>query len=376
MNFLATKSASLGLVYIALCAAAFHVSGRLQLGQITDGRDATLRELMREPSAANVLCLGSSQTARAIVPAEVEQRAAQAGRAGWRVLNLAPFGVGRHIGFLQLARWLSTHPAPEAVVVEVGVTADLVETMHQMLPRYMDVGDALRVVARRPYRFRDAKEQARKQRSPPLVDPAGVFTAMDRFAMHLELAVEALGRGPEDLVRAAFNLAATSGESLYFRPGEPSLRASVAAQVAERGFYRVEPDSPEALEGRLKVEQQAARVDYERSLATSWDPAREPDVFADAERFLPAREYARALAALTARHNVRLVFLDLPNFRGKPLRASQLEFYRSLGELVQLDKAVLYREESFQDPGHLSVSGATYASHALAEHLLAPSSKR
>lgn len=376
MNFLATKSASLGLVYIALCAAAFHLSGRLQLGQITDARDATLRELMREPRAADVLCLGSSQTARAIVPAEVEQSAARAGRADWRVLNLAPFGVGRHIGFLQLERWLATHPAPQVVVVEVGVTADLVETMHQMLPRYMDLGDAFGVVARRPYRFRDAKEQARKQSHPPLVDPGGLFTALDRFAMHLELAVEALGRGPEDLVRAAFNLAATRGESLYFRPGEPGLRASVAAQVGERGFYRIGPDSPEALEGRRKVEQQASRVDYQRSLATSWDAASEPDVFADPDRFLPARQYARALARLTAKHGVRLVFLDLPNFRGKPLRPSQLEFYRSLGEVVQLDKAVLYREESFQDPGHLSVSGATYASRALAEHLLGGAARR
>lgn len=376
MNLLRAKSARVGLIYIALCALAFGLSTRLQLGQITDARDATLRELMREPRAADVLCLGSSQTARAILPAEVERCAAQEGRADWRVLNLAPFGVGRHIGFLQLERWLSLHPAPKAVVVEVGVTADLVETMHQMLPRYMNFGDALRVVARRPYRFRDAKEQARKQRSPPLLDPGGVFTALDRVAMHLELALEALGRGPEDLVRAAFNLGATRGESLYFRPSEPSLRASVAAQVAERGFYRVEPESAEALAGRKKVEKQAARVDYERSLATSWDPASEPDVFADGERFLPAREYARALRELTARHGVRLVFLDLPNFRGKPLRPSQLAFYRSLGELVQLDKAVLYREESFQDPGHLSAGGALFASRALAEHLLATPSGR
>jgi hypothetical protein len=371
MNFLGTKSASVGLLYIALCAAALSFSQRRLLGLVTDARDGALRELLRDPAPADVLCFGSSATARAVRPEALEQRVREARGESWRVLNLAPFGVGRHIGLLEFEHWLDTHAAPRFVVVEVGVTADLVESMHQMLPRYMGPGDAARVVAHRPYRYRDAREQRRRTLDPPSFDPWGAFTALDRQAMHLELALRALGRGPEDVVRAAFNLASTGGDSLYFRPGDPLVRQALEAQVAERGFFRVTPESAEGVKGKQTVVQQAASVDYERALTTSWNLAEEPDVFAEAGSFRAARLYAEALAELAKRRGVRVVFLDLPNFRGKPLRPSQIEFYSALGELVQLDKAVLYREESFQDVGHLSLVGAEHASRELADRLLA-----
>jgi hypothetical protein len=371
MDFLKSKSARVGLLYIALCAAALAWSQRSLLGLVTDARDGALRELLLDPAPADVLCFGSSATARAVRPEAVEERVREARGESWRVLNLAPFGVGRHIGLLEFEHWLETHAAPKFVVVEVGVTADLVESMHQMLPRYMGLGDAARVVAHRPYRYRDAREQLRRTRAPPSFDPWGAFTALDRQAMHLELGVKALGRGPEDVVRAAFNLASNGGESLYFRPGDPLVRQALEAQVAERGFFRVTPESEQGVKGKESVARQAASVDYERALTTSWNLAEETDVFAEAGSFRAARLYAEAIVRLAQRHEVRVVFLDLPNFRGKPLRPSQIEFYSRLGVLVQLDKSVLYREESFQDVGHLSVVGAEYASRELAERLLA-----
>ncbi len=370
MSFLEHKSARAGLLYVALCALAFVWAQREQLGLVTDARDATIRELMRDSSAADVLFFGSSATARGVIPAEFEARAEALSGRPWRALNLAPFGAGRHIGFLELERWLSTHPAPRAVVVEVGVTSDLVGYMHQMLPRFMDSADCARVIRERPHRYRDAREMQRRLRSPVRFDPFGASTALDRFAMHLELAVGVLGRGPEDLARAAFNWARNAGETPYYKPDDPSLVSTVRAQVAERGYCRTDPQSPEGLAGKQTVLRRAAQAPYDESVALAWNPQSRDD-FADESISRAARVYARELKRLAERHRMRLVFLELPNFRGRPLSPSQAAFYRELGELLEPDKAVLYREESFQDVGHLSVEGATHLSRFVAERLIA-----
>lgn len=370
MSFLNSKSARAGLLYIALCALAFAWTQREQLGLITDGRDATIRELMRDPAPADVLFLGSSATARGVIPAEFEARARELSGQPWRALNLAPFGAGRHIGFLELERWLEAHAPPRAVVVEVGVTSDLVGYMHQMLPRFMDASDCVRVVRERPHRFRDAREMSRRLRSPVRFDPWGAFAALDRVAMHLELALEVLGRGPEDLVRAAFNFARNGGESLYHKPGDSTLRSTVELQVAEQGYCRIGPESPEGLEGKKLVLARAAKTPYEEAVALAWNPD-SADEFADESISRAARLYARQMRRLAERHGMRLCFLELPNFRGRPLSPAQVAFYRELGELLEPDKAVLYREESFQDLGHLSVEGATHLSRFVAERLTA-----
>ncbi len=358
-------------MYVALCALAYFVAQREQFGLVTDARDATIRELMRDPTPADVLFLGSSATARGVLPAEFEARAKELSGESWRALNLAPFGAGRHIGFLELERWLDTHAAPRAVVVEVGVTSDLVGYMHQMLPRFMNAADCWRVVRERPHRYRDAQEMGRRLRSPALIDPWGAFAALDRFAMHLELALDSLGRGPEDSVRAAFNFALTRGESLYFKPGDPSLAPSVRQQVDERGFCRIAPDSAEGLAGKQTVLRRAAQAPYEESIALTWNPDQR-DEFADESISRAARLYALEMRRLAERHGMRLIFLELPNFRGRPLSPAQVAFYCELGELLEPDKAVLYREESFQDVGHLSVEGATHLSRFVAERLAAP----
>jgi hypothetical protein len=366
---LRSKTARTGLGYVLLCAAALWVAQRARLAQCTDARDAVIRELSLDRTGADVLFLGSSQTARGLIPEVFDARVRELSGREVRSVNLAPFGAGRHIGFLELARWVASHEPPSIVVVEVGVTSDLVEYPHPVLARFMGPTDALRVVRHAPYVARDNREFAARLRERPRFDPAGLFRVLDRRALHLELALEVLGRGPEDCVRAAFDWIVRRGSSPYWRPGAPDLEAIVARQVAERGYFRVPPDSPEGRAGKLKVEQRNREISYEAALAQA--PAG-PDEFADPARFRPAKLYAREIAELCRAHGIRLVFLEQPNYRGRPLRASQVELYRSLGELVQPDRAVLFREESFQDAGHLSVAGAEHVSRALADRLLAP----
>jgi hypothetical protein len=282
-----------------------------------------------------------------------------------RSINLAPFGAGRHIGCLELERWLETHPQPSIVAVEVGVTSDVVESPQEFLSRFESPSDALRLIATAPYVYRDSKEQKRKADREPLFDPLGLFAALDRRTLHVELALDVFGRGPEDCVRAAFNRAVSGGP--YWMPGRPDLPAIVSAQVAERGYYRVTPDSPLGLGGKPRLEQRNREISYEDALAQT--PSEDKSGFEQPDRHLPAKLYARRIAEICRGRGIRLVFVEQPNYRGRALRPSQIELYRSLGELFQPDRTVLFRESSFQDPGHLSVEGAEFLSRSLAEHL-------
>ncbi|MCC7012179.1 MAG: hypothetical protein IT454_06450 [Planctomycetes bacterium] len=365
MNAWSSKSMRAALWYVAFCAVAYFVAQRQLLGLCSDERHAVVRELVRGEQSAEVLFIGSSQTARGVVPAVFDARASELAGREVRSLNLSTLGNARHIAFLTLEKWLEHHEAPRAVYIDCGVTSDLPEYPHETLARFMDASDALRVLGTHPYLARDHREFARRQKDPPLVDPLGLFRELDRRTLHLELALDVLGRGAEDCVRAAFNAALNSAHRPYWKPGVSAFDEVVAAQVAERGFLRIAPDSLEGQEGKLKLAAQAARVSFEDAVAAQW---KGEDEFASPERFAATREYAVELARLCRAHGIRLVFLDQPNFRGRPLRPSQIEFYESLAELCSQDKSVLYREESFQDPGHLSVQGAEFASRALAEH--------
>jgi hypothetical protein len=366
MNPLRSKTARIGLWYVLFCGLALAAAQRWRLAQCTDARDAVIRELSLGEQDADVLFLGSSQTARGVIPEVFDARYAELTGRSARSVNLAPFGAGRHIGYLELSRWLERHATPSIVVVEVGVTSDLVEYPHPVLSRFMGPLDALRGVRYAPYVARDNKEFARRSVDPPLWDPFGAFRALDRRTLHLELALEVLGRGPEDCVRASFGEALNRGSSPYWRPKVPDLAAIVAAQVAERGYCRITPESRDGIEGKTKVEQRNREIGYEAALA---QPAWERDDIADPARCGPAKLYARRIAKLCRARGIRLVFVEQPNYRGRPLRPSQIELYRSLGELYEPDRAVLFREESFQDAGHLSVQGAEFLSRSLAEAL-------
>lgn len=364
MHPLSSKSARTGLWYIAFCALAYFGSHRFLAGLCSDERHAVVREFLRGSGDAEVLFLGSSQTARGVMPKVFDARASELAGRAVRSLNLSTEGNPRHIAYSTLSKWLDGHAAPRAVFVECGVLSDLPEYPHETLTRFIDASDALSGLVTRPYTSRDKVQAARRAKETPLFDPFGFFRAMDRRALHVELALDALGRGPEDLVRAGFNWTRNPDGRPYWKPGAPNFQHIVDSQVLELGFYRIDPASELGLGGRERIAQQAARVSYEDAVAAQWTG---DDEFADASRFTVSRVYAQAIAELCRARGIRLVFLDQPNFRGRPLRPSQVEFYRSLGELFIQDKSVLYREESFQDPGHLSLVGAEFASRALAE---------
>lgn len=365
---LRSKTALVGVWFVLFGALALWAAQRLELALCADARHAVIRELTRAGEPAEVLFFGSSQTARGVLPQVFDARASELAGREVRSFNLSTFGHARHIAFLTLARWLRVNPPPRAVYVECGVLSDAPEYAHDTLARFMDPPDALRVLANAPYVARDAADFKRRKDHPERFDVLGLFSALERRQLNMEIALDALGRGPEDCVRAAFNLAVRGGAQLYWKPNEPQFDELVGAQVAERGYFRVAPESELGVGGKVKVTARAARIGYEEAVTATWTGV---DEFADPARFSATRLYAREISALCRERGIELVFLDQPNFRGRPLRPAQVEFYRSLGELFVQDKAVLYREESFQDDGHLSVAGAEFASRALAEHYAA-----
>lgn len=368
---LRSKSARVAAWFVLFCGLALVAAQRLQLGLCSDARHAVLRELVRAPEPAQVVFVGSSQTARGVIPAVFDARAAELGTPV-RSVNLSFFGTSRQLAYLTLERWLDTHPDTTCAFVECGVLSDNQDFPHEALSRFEEPADALSLVLTQPYDVRNAREFKRRKDHPPTFDPLGAFTRVERFQLHAELSLEALGRGPEDCVRALFNLALQRGASLYWMPHEPTLAAVIEAQLSERGYYRIPPDSPLGIGGKAGVTKQAAAVSYENALAATF---KDLDDFGDPERFRATKLYAERIAELCKDRGVRLVFLDQPNFRGRPLRPSQVAYYSQLAELFQQDKSVLYREESFQDSGHLSVSGAEFASKALAAHFVGAETK-
>jgi len=362
---LRSKSSLAGLWFLGFCALALAVSQHFELALCADARHATLRELVRAERDAEVVFVGSSQTARGVIPELFYQRAKELLGRDVRSVNLATFGNARHISYLTLERWLEHHAAPRVVYVECGVLSDVPEFPHKTLTRFGKPRDALAMAWEQPYEFVDGREFVRFETSGAGFDVGGIFRAWSVALLNVDLALDVLGRGPEDCVRTLANFALERGASPYWMPGEPAMRAEIARQVEERGYFRIELDSAEGIEAHRSVEKQAAAVSYEKALAAEWKGS---DDFADPARFRVTRLYAEKIARLCRKRGIRLVFLDQPNFRGRPLRPAQVAFYRSLGELFLQDKSVLYREESFLDSGHLSVAGAEFASRALAEH--------
>jgi hypothetical protein len=333
----------------------------------------------RQPPA-DVLFLGSSRTVRGIVPQAVEEALQEAGEPGLRALNLAVNGTPRHANYLELADWLEDHAQPRIVVVEVGV-ADVIPWPHEMLPRFMGARDAARVVLERPYYWRSA----RHFRSDPTTREALLARSplhpIDRASLHLELALEVLGRGPEDMVRAAFGGLANGWDAFHearaggarlgmalatargslgnpYWGGEPPITAeAIEQQVADRGWYRVDPESQLARDGKPGVAAQAARVSLEQALER-----RLKQDLAGSPLYAATRLYTRGIEDLCRSRGIRLVFLFLPGFREERLSGYQEQYYRAAGELYEPDLASLWREELYQDPGHLTIEGARWLS--------------
>lgn len=371
MGFLAHKTVRTALAYVALCALALGFARWQRLALCADWRFAALREEMRSGEPADVLFLGSSRTSRGVRPLVFEEALAELGRGPLRAVNLGVMGFPRQVDYLLLSDWLRDHPAPEAVFVEVG-DVDLADRPHEALSRFMGPRDALRLALRRPYRAEDGEMLQRWSE-----DPEGALDRLlrstARGAFHLELALDALGRGPEDVVRWTWNHLRNGWErglapdGLGFPywaapPAPPIARAPLLHQLEHHGWYQLSRESGDWLNGKAEVAARASRVAVDGPLERRYPQ----DVLApDRYRFL--RLYGRLLSDLCRRHGIRLVFFHLPGFRQRDLSESQEALYESLGELYRPDRRALSDEALYQDPGHLSDEGAAWYTRRLAE---------
>ena len=385
MSFLRHKSVRLALWYVALCALAFGWARSARYSLCSDWRFAALRELMKPwRPEAHVLFLGSSRTARGVVPAAFEAELSARGGLERRALNLAVSGLPRHVNYLQLVDYLRDHEPPEVLFVEVDTFDDLVSCWpHQVLPRFMDFSDALRVAWKRPYLLESQKHAGRVHQAGGDIYADGLLRKIDRSGRQIELALGVLGRGPEDTTRTLFNGLRNGWDAWQAQHTWAAARAQLAnpywaappelpitpetmqQQLDDRGWHRDDPERPEAKLGREKVIAKAARVSLEDALRT-----RSTEVLDDSARYRAMVLYTKLVIELSDQHGIRLVFTFLPGFRDNLMSPSQQEFYETRSELFQPDFSVLWREEKYQDLGHLTFEGAREYSAQLARYLI------
>ena len=392
MRPFAHKSARTLAWYLALVLLVGAWSRHERLPHLADPRLAVLRELAlaNEPGAdargAQVLFLGSSRTARGLIPSVFENQLREAGGPEWRALNLAAFGASRQLSTLILEDWLRDHAAPRAVFVEVDAVQELVTCWpHPLLTRVMDAPAALRVVAQRPYLLRSQTQYARLLEDGADPFATGALRQLDRGGLGLELALETLGRGPQDGVRAGFNRLAngwlefdsarTSGTGAWQALGsaleaaarsawgqDPGFRPVAAQRVVDaQGWYRVSDSTPDARAGRAMVDAQHLY----RSLATALADVQTGALDGSARHASTVLATERLLALCRERH-IRVVFHELPGFRDAALGVQHARFYSERAELFRPDLEELWQPALYQDLGHLTVQGARTYSARLA----------
>lgn len=358
---LTCKTARTTLLFLLLCGLAACVRHRLRLGLISDWRFAVLRELALEEPSVDLLFLGTSRTARGIMPLVVERRLDELGEPGVSALNLAIVGIARPIAYLVLKDWLREHEPPRVVFVETSL-ADCTEWPHQRVVDFLGPLEALRVIAVRPYTWSSQKQYGKRRNNPPRLDPVGILRAFEREQLNVELGLAALGSGPGSCARALWNLArsrsAGRGNAPYWRSSEVDdlreiLPAEIATQVADRGWYLHQDPA-----GRDQV------------LATAERAAPEPHEtpFDDPGRYRSVKLYTQLLVELCREHQIRLVFIHLPGFL-ESTSPAHLDYHRALAEVFEPELGPLQAVDTYADTGHLSPDGAAWYSRELAEWL-------
>lgn len=376
MSSLSNKTARVGIFYVLLCALALGIAQHERLAACVDFRLALLRKLLQnETLEPDVLFLGSSKTVRGIRPKIAAEVFAANGSELKSGLNLATNGTPRHMNALTLEDYLDHHPAPKVVCIECGTT-ELIPWPHQLLTNLMTPADALRVIERRPYFVPDSKAYNRMNALNKAGEAFSFEQQASRAQWHLELALKALGRGPEDIARAVFNclangwnargsaatLKALRNPNFAFDP--PIEDETLWQQLDADGWYRVPSGSEILIEGRTKVEAVAAKVPID-----AMKGERRSEVFRGNQVYAADIEYTNRIVQACRERGIRLVFYLMPEFREATISEDQEAWVRSLGELFVSDWDSLQQPENFADTGHLSDLGAERYTRALAAFL-------
>ena len=385
MDAFTGKTGRTALLYLALCVAAVAVSNKHLLAWCGEWRHAALREVVLTAPDADVVFLGSSRTARGIIPKIFDQKHEEHVGAPATSVNLGIMGTSRQISYEVLRAWLARHEPPEVVFLETSET-DLIQWCHPLLVDMLGPLEALDVIAARPYAYRDPKHYARenpRDEADRPFDPGGVFNAFEVVQLNVDTGLRALGRGPEDFSRYVSNrfwngLDGRGWDNPYrrseVRPDVPEILPEVTGQqVEEAGWYLIAPQSSDGREGKDKVR---ARLENPNRIE-AWrqqrgeDPELKipPDRWEDATWYRPSRRYLQKVAALCQQHGVRLIVHELPEFGAPRLTELQMDFHRQYAELYRPDMEILHRIDFFQDPGHLSTNGARWYSAQLAKYL-------
>lgn len=372
------------ILYLALCAAALWVSNRHLLAWCGEWRHAALREVVLTRPDADVVFLGSSRTARGIIPKVFDQKHEEfVGRPAVSV-NLGIMGQSRQIAYEVLRAWLERHSAPAVVFLETSET-DLVQWPHRLLADMVRPVEALRLIAARPYSYKDPKHYAYEVlKDPPPFDPGRVFYGFEVVKLNAGEGLRALGRGPEDVARYLSNrlwngLDGRGWDNPYRRseerPEVPEILPAVTRQqVREAGWYLISPDSRDGREGKsqlrdLIAEQPEKLEAWRQQRGADPDGPIPPDHWEDPDWYRGSRLYLRKIEDLCDAFGIRLIVHELPTFGSPRLTDEQMDFHRRHAELYRPDMEILHRIDFFQDKGHLSTNGGRWYSAQLAKYL-------
>ncbi|MBI4881129.1 MAG: hypothetical protein HY812_15945 [Planctomycetes bacterium] len=387
--FLLQKTVLAGLCYSALCLGLLAHSRHERLALLEPMRSALVRELLStERPPADVLFLGSSRTARAVIPEAFEQRYEELTGERIRALNLAMLGKAKHINYLTLVEYLSVFPPPKAVFLEVG-SIDHAEHPHEITARFMNLADILRVLGRMPYRTRSYERSQELILDPPDNAFDSFFLLLERGFTNVDLAMEGLGRGPEDEIFALYCRGKNAWAGLLGGAGAGRSRleaalegfkspytgdvvltsvADLSQQIRDQGWYRVKATSSLYQKGKKQVDEwQDAPVGN-----PNFQRMRLPIDYRAPGRYAATFLYTDTFVSLCRKHGIRLIQMEIPGFWEEAMSGSQVAYYRRKAELYQPPDWTIYVKENYADVNHLDEDGAAKFTRALAQLLAKP----
>ncbi len=303
--------------YLALLVISLVVSERCNLGfRHPQWRMKQLAVLFDDAArnGSDIVYLGTSRMMAGVIPMEVDRAYAALKPGGtMRGHNLGVELCDWTMMYALLCRYLATAATgPRVVLVEVGMI-DANRSQHRLL----------RNVAR----------------------PQEVLDFLEEWTLlqSVELMFAVLGRGPQDLVGAAFCSKADARAVLGH-----------AGWVLQTGAVGVSVSNKEAVL-RLSLEDvlgKRARMSMDNE-----------------EIFGMPRRILKRIAARCEERGIRLLLVHVPHFKEPRLSQSRFDYLNTQGELLEPDYPTLYRPELFHEAVHLNEQGAVELSLEIGRYL-------